>query len=482
MTAAVAACGGGASETTASPDDDSGPAASEVVVDPNDAPSGSAVGEAPDETIPDAAAPSPAPGPGGAPATNGDTPPDDLPPDPEEAPEAQPERLAYLGPGSSPTISGDGNFVLFSGNSILDVVSGRVQQITVADLGLDEEGFVLFLDSTSADGRFLTFTYVADGTDAIAPETTNFLYDRSDGSVVNLRDSLPSAADGPIALSSVISPDGRHVAFTVFDQVLEAEPEPFSIHGLWIYDHLSGTAFEVLPRSSGRSLQFAEPLDFSEDGRFLLFAALDQDLLTADVNAGWDFFLYDQTTGITELVSVPVLDAEPRVADQDEFFTPRPSGEISLDGRFVVFQSEAGNLVRNDTNDVGDVFLRDRVLGETRLVSVATDGGQADVATFAAATSGNGSVIIFSSRASTLVQGDVNDQFDLFVHYPETVCTLRISEAASGIGGDGISFFSSVRDDGAAVVFSSASSNLLPSDPRSDAGGLFVASLSTSCE
>ena len=204
-----------------------------------------------------------------------------------------------------------------------------MQQITVADLGLDEEGFVLFLDSTSADGRFLTFTYVADGTDAIAPETTNFLYDRSDGSVVNLRDSLPSAADGPIALSSVISPDGRHVAFTVFDQVLEAEPEPFSIHGLWIYDHLSGTAFEVLPRSSGRSLQFAEPLDFSEDGRFLLFAALDQDLLTADVNAGWDFFLYDQTTGITELVSVPVLDAEPRVADQDEFFTPRPSGEIS---------------------------------------------------------------------------------------------------------------------------------------------------------
>src|SRR5690349_4532359 len=52
------------------------------------------------------------------------------------------------------------------------------------------------------------------------------------------------------------------------------------------------------------------------------------------------------------------------------------TGEISADGRFVAFYSEAGNLVPGDTNGLADVFLRDRQLGITTRVSVDSTGAQ----------------------------------------------------------------------------------------------------------
>src|SRR5262245_10292776 len=51
---------------------------------------------------------------------------------------------------------------------------------------------------------------------------------------------------------------------------------------------------------------------------------------------------------------------------------------ISHDGRFVVFSSDATNLVAGDTNGFRDVFVRDRTLGTTTLVSVSTGGTQGD--------------------------------------------------------------------------------------------------------
>ncbi|MEW6743659.1 MAG: hypothetical protein AB1486_12960 [Planctomycetota bacterium] len=42
---------------------------------------------------------------------------------------------------------------------------------------------------------------------------------------------------------------------------------------------------------------------------------------------------------------------------------------VSGDGRFVVFRSLASNLVPGDTNRAVDIFLRDRLAGETTRVS-----------------------------------------------------------------------------------------------------------------
>lgn len=50
--------------------------------------------------------------------------------------------------------------------------------------------------------------------------------------------------------------------------------------------------------------------------------------------------------------------------------------DISVDGRYVAFASGANNLVGGDSNEVWDVFVRDRLTNQTGRVSVASDGGQ----------------------------------------------------------------------------------------------------------
>ena len=69
------------------------------------------------------------------------------------------------------------------------------------------------------------------------------------------------------------------------------------------------------------------------------------------------------------------------------------SADISADARFVVFHSDASNLVSGDTNGVEDIFLRDRQTGDTFRVSVGAGGAQANNGSFVPAISGDGRFI-----------------------------------------------------------------------------------------
>ena len=75
---------------------------------------------------------------------------------------------------------------------------------------------------------------------------------------------------------------------------------------------------------------------------------------------------------------------------------------ISGDGRYVVFNSDASNLVAGDTNGMADLFVRDRVLGTTTRISVGANGAQGDGPSYTAAISGDGSRIVFASHAHLL--------------------------------------------------------------------------------
>ena len=77
---------------------------------------------------------------------------------------------------------------------------------------------------------------------------------------------------------------------------------------------------------------------------------------------------------------------------------------ISSDGRFVAYQSKASNLVGNDTNVSVDVFVHDRQEGTTERVSLASDGAQSNGDSFTGALSADGRFVVFSSDASNLVE------------------------------------------------------------------------------
>jgi hypothetical protein len=136
---------------------------------------------------------------------------------------------------------------------------------------------------------------------------------------------------------------------------------------------------------------------------------------------------------------------------------------ISADGRFVGFESLASNLVVGDTNGVQDVFVRDRLLGVTERVSVATGGEPANGASENLAMSDDGRYVLFASAATNLVANDLNGNIDLFLHDRITRSTARVNvdslnqETMGGVGNGDVA-------DVGMVVFASSGDDLVPGD------------------
>jgi Tol biopolymer transport system component len=149
----------------------------------------------------------------------------------------------------------------------------------------------------------------------------------------------------------------------------------------------------------------------------------------------------------------------------------RPS--ISADGRYVAFDSGASNLVPDDTNGNGDVFVHDRETGETTRVSVASDGAQGNGGSSSPSISADGRYVAFGSSASNLVLGDTNDWHDVFIHDRQTGETTRVSVASDGAQGNDFSDWASISADGRYVAFRSAASNLVSEDTN-NAEDVFV--------
>ncbi len=137
---------------------------------------------------------------------------------------------------------------------------------------------------------------------------------------------------------------------------------------------------------------------------------------------------------------------------------------ISGDGRFVAFQSYATNLIPGDTNGFDDIFVHDRATGETTNVSVSSSGEQGNNASVGAAISLDGRYVVFKSHASNLVPGHTNGAWDIFVHDRQTGETSRVSVSSSGDQGDNGSEWPSISADGRYIAFDSYASNLVPDD------------------
>lgn len=102
---------------------------------------------------------------------------------------------------------------------------------------------------------------------------------------------------------------------------------------------------------------------------------------------------------------------------------------LSGDGRSVVFLSDASDLVAGDTNGVADVFVRDNGTGVVRRVSVATGGAQANGESTWASISGDGSLVVFASKATNLAPGDDDATQDIFVHDLLNATTTHVPRA-----------------------------------------------------
>jgi Tol biopolymer transport system component len=143
----------------------------------------------------------------------------------------------------------------------------------------------------------------------------------------------------------------------------------------------------------------------------------------------------------------------------------------------VVFDSVGSNLVRRDTNNTSDVFVRDRVAGTTSRVSVRTGGGQANQDSFGGSISADGRYVVFESAATNLDRADTNEFLDVYVHDRQTGRTTWVSAGPGRSPGDDLSHAGGVSTDGRFVMFESFATNLLPG--RSNGKDVYVRDLRT---
>jgi len=139
---------------------------------------------------------------------------------------------------------------------------------------------------------------------------------------------------------------------------------------------------------------------------------------------------------------------------------------VSYDGRYVAYYSEASNLVADDTNEAGDIFLHDRERGTTTRVSLNSKGDQGNFESTFPTLSSDGRIVTFTSTASNLVEGDTNAKPDVFVRDLQTGLTTRVSITSSGKQASGVSYtyFPAIAADGNSVAFASNAGDLVASD------------------
>jgi len=330
-------------------------------------------------------------------------------------------------------------------------------RVSVSSSGAGANG-ESFGGSISSDGRFVEFTSYADN---LVPVDTNlasdvFVRDRQTETTERVSVSSSGMEADADSNGGVISADGRFVLFDSHaDNLVAGDTNGY--RDVFVRDRQTATTERVSVSSSG--LEAADDsfgVDISADGRFVVFYSGATTLVPGDMNHSSDVFVRDRLAGTTERVSVSSGEVEANSSS---------SGlAISADGRFVEFSSSATNLVSGDTNGVPDVFLRDRETGTTERVSVSSSGLQGNDQSRAAALSADGRFVLFDSRATNLVPGDTNQLDDVFVRDRQAGTTERVNVSSNGGQANSESAGAALSADGRFVMFSSHASNLVPGD------------------
>jgi len=297
------------------------------------------------------------------------------------------------GTATNAAISPDGRFVAFqsdlgNGPSFIDGFNVYMRDMETASIqwinsntfgrpNIDTGTLPLF----SPDSHWLAFAgrgaYLAD-----APNTLS-LYVRDLVSNATVLVSVDPAGNSGWGYTSgaVFSADSRWAAF--------------------VSSNLSVTVFDLEAKTSAVVCAGCDHPSISADGRLVACQTA--------VGGTTNIVVFDRQTGTSNLISVNHFGTGGGNANST-------SPLLSWDGRFVVFASNASDLVENDNNEVSDIFVRDRLLGTTMVASMNLQGtGSANGTSSKPVLAADGKTIVFQSFATDLVPGDYNYRRDVFV-------------------------------------------------------------------
>jgi flagellin-like hook-associated protein FlgL len=244
-----------------------------------------------------------------------------------------------------------------------DVATGNTKRISVSDTGVEGIGSST-KTSVSEDGRFITYislagTLVAGDTNL---STDVFIYDSSlqtttlvGKSTAGILGNAGSRIDGSSGVLNPISRDGRYITFNSSSTNL-VTGDSNTVDDVFLRDTLLGTTIRISTHTDGTEGNGASnSASISPDGKYILYLSSASNLVSGDTNAGEDYFLYNRENGTTSRISVNSAGAQ---SDDNQLPTFNTWGGVfSADGRSIIFQSDATNLVSGDTNGFADIFL-----------------------------------------------------------------------------------------------------------------------------
>ena len=302
----------------------------------------------------------------------------------------------------------------FAGGWLPLVASAALtERVSVDSLGTQGSDFGdSFHPALSADGRVVAFESFANN--LVAGDSNGashiFVHDRQSGQTTRVSISSTGAQGNNNSFRPVLSADGRFVAFeSVASNLVPGDSN--GVRDIFVHDRQSGQTTRVSVSSAGQqgNRSSAHPA-LSADGRFVAFESWSN-LVPEDTNDVEDIFVHDRQSGETTRVSVSSTGAQVNSSSFDP--------ALSADGRFVAFTSYASHLVAGDGNQGTAIFVHDRQTGVTTRLSVDSAGTQANASSLNPTLSADGRVVVFDSDASNLVPGDTNSAFDIFVHERE---------------------------------------------------------------
>ncbi|MFH8289553.1 TolB family protein [Streptomyces sp. NPDC018059] len=364
----------------------------------------------------------------------------------------------------APAISSDGRYVAFSStsdilvpgdtNGALDVFVRDRQEKTTERVNVSSSGAQASGETKghglalSPDGRYVVFASNADN--LVAGDTWTkgsdlFLHDRQARTTVRIgtgaTHQYPDAA---------FSPDGRYLSHTVHAK-----------GGLVLYDMQTRTSQKLGTfHGSAPSL--------STDARRIAFTSDDTNLVPGDTNGDTDVFVYERQTGAITRANLTSTGGQAVSLECCGSFEPA----ISADGRIVAFESDARNMVPDDTNQIEDMFVRDLTARTTERVSVASDGTQGEwnwvygLGARQAEITADGRYVFFASDLNGLVTGFDGSWNRIYRHDRQTRTTSVVSDTDPK--SEELALNPAITPEGRHVAFSSDSGTLVPGDTNGD--------------
>jgi Tol biopolymer transport system component len=430
------------------------------------------------------------------------------------------------GDSFNPALSPDARYVAFTSGAtnlaagdtngetdvfVRDRQTGQTTRVSVSSSGAQTGQYETSdFAAISADGRYVAFG--STGSNLVSGDTNGlpdiFVRDRQTNQTTRVSVTSGGAQGGGESNNASISSDGRFVAFDSYAADLAPDDEN-AVTDAFVHDRggAAGVTYTVSGRvrAGGGAAIAGVTVSAGVAGSAVTDASGAYTIAGLPAGA---YTLHATKSDCTFAPGTRAVTLPPNATGQDFtgtcVTTPPPgcdvgtslvsvnaqghegNGEsgkpaISADGRYVVFESWADNLVTGDTNNRGDLFVFDRQTRQPSRVSVRSDGGQASTSVGGwgkPALSADGRIVAFASDDGNLVDGDTNDQRDVFVHNRVTGQTVLVSHASGGVQGNGASDWPAVSGNGRYVAFWSESHNLVAGDTN-DAVDLFIRDLQT---